>query len=172
MKKRIISLLLVFCMMISLMPTAAVAALKDIKDMTDEEKAELLENPFRDVKETDWCYDAVQYVRINSIFNGTTKTTFNPNGTLTRGMFVTVLGRMAGVDTEAYENQAIFKDVPLNMYYAPYVAWAYKHGITSGTSDETFSPNAPITRQQMATFFVRYFDAFEVNYETGATPVS
>ena len=163
MRKRLISLLLVFCMVFSLLPTSALAA-----ETTQQTTAETSENPFKDIKETDWCYDAVQYARANNFFNGTTETTFAPNGSMTRGMFVTVLGRMAGVDATAYQGDSAFQDVPANMYYAPYVAWAAKYGITGGTGGGNFSPNARITRQQMAAFFVRYFEAFDVNYETGA----
>ena len=161
MKKRLLSLLLVLCMVLSLVPTTAFAV---------EEKVQTpsATNPFADVKEGDWCYDAVQYARMNGFFNGTSSITFSPNGTMTRAMFVTVLGRMAGVDTELYEDEKPFSDVPSRMYYAPYVAWAYKHGITGGTGDGKFSPDGIINRQQMATFFVRYFEAFGVDYETGA----
>ena len=150
-------------MVFSLLPTSALAA-----ETTQQTTAETSENPFKDIKETDWCYDAVQYARANNFFNGTTETTFAPNGSMTRGMFVTVLGRMAGVDATAYQGDSAFQDVPANMYYAPYVAWAAKYGITGGTGGGNFSPNARITRQQMAAFFVRYFEAFDVNYETGA----
>ena len=162
MKKRLTSLLLVFVMLLSLFPTAALAAPES------EGAASSTANPFTDVKEGDWCYDAVQYARVNGFFNGTSKTTFTPNGTMTRGMFVTVLGRMADVDADAYQGRSEFSDVPAHMYYAPYVAWAVKHGITNGTGGGKFSPDALINRQQMATFFVRYFEAFGVDYETGA----
>ena len=91
MKKRILSLLLVFAMVFSLIPSTALAV-ADTKGASAEQA-----NPFADVKETDWFYDAVQYARVNGFFSGTSKTTFEPNGTMTRGMFVTVLGRMAGV---------------------------------------------------------------------------
>jgi len=168
MKKRLLSLLLVVCMSLTIFPMEALAlTMQDIQKMTNKEKLELLRNPFEDVSEKDWFYDAIQYVRINGIFNGVSETAFDPQGTLTRGMFVTVLGRMAGVDKENYEGQSVFADVPAEQYYAPYVAWAYKHGITTGTSEDAFSPNAPVSRQQMATFFVRYFDAFGISYDTG-----
>ena len=162
MKKRLISLLLVFCMVFSLVPTTAFAANGQAGTTVE------LANPFKDVKETDWFYDAVQYARINSFFNGTSKTTFEPNGTMTRGMFVTVLGRMAGVDADNYKGKSAFTDVKANASYAPYVAWASKYGITTGTGDGKFSPDALINRQQMATFFVRYFEAFGVDYDTDA----
>ena len=98
MRKRLMSLLLVFCMVFSLLPAPAMAA-----ESTEQTAAEAGENPFKDVKESDWCYDAVQYARANGFFNGTTATTFTPDGSMTRGMFVTVLGRMAGVDAAAYQ---------------------------------------------------------------------
>ena len=153
MKKRLISFLLALVMLLTLLPVQAFAV----------DPA----NPFRDVKQGDWCYDAVQYARVNGFFNGTTRTTFNPGGTVTRGMFVTVLGRVVGVDTAQYQGPSAFIDVPENAYFAPYVAWASKHGITAGTGDGRFSPYAPINRQQMAAFFVRYFEAFGVDYATG-----
>lgn len=154
MKRRFISLLLALSMILTLLPVHAFAVDTD--------------NPFRDVKQGDWCYDAVQYVRVNGFFNGTTAATFSPNDTMTRGMFVTVLGRIAGVDTARYQGKPAFSDVPENAYFAPYVAWASQYGITTGTGDGKFSPYAPINRQQMAVFFVRYFEAFGVDYETGA----
>ena len=87
---------------------------------------------------------------------------------MTRGMFVTVLGRMAGVNPDDYSGETPFSDVPQTMYYAPYVQWAAKYGITVGTGDGKFSPDAFINRAQMAAFFVRYFEAFQVDYATGA----
>ena len=173
MKKRIVSLLLVLCMIFTLVPAYA---------LTDGEKTAGTaagqtqtaapsggqESPFADVKPGDWCYEAVLYARANGFFNGTTPTTFEPNGTLTRGMFVTVLGRMAGADASAYQGDTGFTDVKAGSYCAPYVKWAAKHGITGGTGNGAFSPNAPVTRQQMAAFLVRYFEAFSVRYETGA----
>ncbi|MBQ4629496.1 MAG: InlB B-repeat-containing protein [Clostridia bacterium] len=158
--KRLVSLLLVLSMMLTLIPATVFAA-------PDGEVSAELANPFTDVKESDWFYDAVQYARINGFFNGTSETTFSPNGTMTRGMFVTVLGRMAGVNVADYKGQTPFKDVPENIYYAPYVAWAAIHGVTSGMSDEAFVPDGLINREQMATFFVRYFEAFNIDYSTG-----
>jgi hypothetical protein len=84
MRKRIISLLLVIIMIAALVPSQAIAA----------EKTNAA-SPFADVSINDWYYEAVQYVYENKIFNGTSDTKFTPDGTMTRGMFVTVLGRMA-----------------------------------------------------------------------------
>lgn len=124
--------------------------------------------PFQDVKSSDWCAKAVEYVYSHGIFNGTSTATFSPSGTMTRGMFVTVLGRMAGVNPDDHSGETPFSDVPQTMYYAPYVQWAARYGITVGTGDGKFSPDAFINRAQMAAFFVRYFEAFQVDYATGA----
>ena len=149
-------------MLVTLMPGQAFAA-NGSSGQTAQQK-----NPFSDVKTSDWFYDAVQYARVNGFFSGTSASTFTPDGTMTRGMFVTVLGRMAGVDVSAYSGGTEFTDVAESQYYAPYVKWAAKHGITSGTSKGKFSPDAFIDRQQMAAFFVRYFEKFNVDYDTGA----
>jgi len=92
-------------------------------------------------------------------FDGTSPTTFDPNGTMTRGMFVTVLGRMAGIDAAAYAGQSVFSDVPANMYCTPYVAWAAKHDITGGTGEGKFSPNALIAKGQTADCVYGIFNA-------------
>lgn len=168
MKKRIISLFLVFCMTLSFIPAGALAAEADgVPNTTASQSGTPESMPFTDVKPSDWYYSAVRYARANNFFNGITATTFGPNGTLTRGMFVTVLGRMAGVDTADYPGDSGFSDVKNSSYCAPYVQWAAKYGITSGAGNGLFLPDATVTRQQMAAFLVRYFDAFQVNYDTG-----
>ena len=168
MKKRIISLFLVFCMTLSFIPAGALAAEADgVPNTTASQSGTPESMPFTDVKPSDWYYSAVRYARANNFFNGITATTFGANGTLTRGMFVTVLGRMAGVDTADYPGGSGFGDVKNSSYCAPYVQWAAKYGITSGAGNGLFLPDATVTRQQMAAFLVRYFDAFQVNYDTG-----
>ncbi len=162
MKKRLISMLLVLCMVFSLLPAQVFAAGTGNQPETGSV------NPFVDVHPDDWYYDAVQYVYINSIFNGVKTDTFLPDGTMTRGMFVTVLGRMAGVKPENYGGPSVFSDVPENAWYAPFVNWAAKYGITTGTGGGKFSPEAFIDRQQMAVFFGRYFTLFEVEFVTSA----
>lgn len=112
-------------------------------------------NPFTDVSENDWFFDAVKFVNERKLFVGTTETTFAPRMAMTRGMFVTVLGTLAGVDETAAE-ASTFEDVNPNAYYAPYVALAQKNGIVVGTSATTFEPNAEITREQMAIIMYNY----------------
>lgn len=157
MKKRLLSIFLCIAMIIGLLPAGVFAA-----EQNDSA------HPFRDVSVSSWYRDAVQYVYEHGIFNGTSNDRFSPEETMTRGMFVTVLGRMAGVDTENYQGQSPFTDVSADEYYAPYVAWAAKHGVTLGTGGGNFSPDEKVTRQQMATFFIRYFETFNVAYDTGA----
>lgn len=159
--RRFLSFLLILCTIIGLFPAQVLAM-----QPTD------WVNPFDDVSINDWFYDAVQYVHKNNIFTGTSPTKFSPSGTMTRGMFVTVLGRMAGVDKAAYTGESTFTDVDSSAYYAPYVAWAAKYGITNGTDGGKFSPDAEINREQIATLFVRYFEIFEVDYDTGANIAS
>lgn len=174
MKKRIISLLLVFTMLFSLLPASALAAQTgstgtQSSQSTTTQQTTAKAASFADVKETDWFYAAVQYAAANGFFSGTSATTFSPNGTMTRGMFVTVLARMAGVKAADYSAAANgFTDVSPDAYFAPFVTWAAQYGITGGTGEGTFSPNALITRQQMAVFFVKYFETMGVDYATGA----
>ena len=92
-----------------------------------------------DVHPADWYYDAVNHAVSNNLFNGTSATTFSPSQPMTRGMFVTVLGRMAEVDTENHTGTS-FSDVPATVYYAPYISWASGEGIVSGVGNGRFSP--------------------------------
>ena len=160
---RFVAVLLSIIMLVTMLPMEVLAAGNGGKA---EQPSQTM--PFQDVKSSDWCAKAVEYVYSHGIFNGTSTATFSPSGTMTRGMFVTVLGRMAGVNPDDYSGETPFSDVPQTMYYAPYVQWAAKYGITVGTGDGKFSPDAFINRAQMAAFFVRYFEAFQVDYATDA----
>ena len=105
-----------------------------------------------------WAKTDIEFVSARGLLTGTSKTTFSPNTGMTRGMFVTALGRLAGVDSSKYKNTK-FTDVAATAYYAPYVAWAAEKGITSGTSATTFSPDKTITRQELAVFMQNYAKA-------------
>jgi uncharacterized repeat protein (TIGR02543 family) len=175
MKKRFLAILLAVTTLLSqLPPLSALAETGDQKALTVTEAAvtahqekETFDNPFIDVEEDSWYYDAVRYAFINGFFSGTSAATFDPNGKLTRGMFVTILARMAGVDASSYQGQSDFIDVSPDAWYAPFVAWAVKHGITAGVGNGKFDPDGLITREQMAVFFVRYFETFGVKLDTG-----
>lgn len=112
---------------------------------------------FKDVSASAWYADAVQFVTHYGIMNGTSATSFGPNGSATRGMLVTMLYRMDGEPSvSGYRNP--FRDVASNQYYYNAVLWASRNGIVNGTSAKTFSPNALITREQTVTMMYRYAD--------------
>lgn len=117
---------------------------------------------FTDVHPEDWYCDAVNYAVSNNLFNGTSATTFSPSQPMTRGMFVTVLGRMAEVDTENYTDTS-FSDVPATAYYAPYISWANGEGIVSGIDNDRFSPDESVTREQIAKMLFTYAQSLQID---------
>ena len=110
--------------------------------------------PYTDVSEKDWYYDAVKYMYQCEIMKGMSDTRFEPNTTLTRAMFVTVLYRAAGSETA--QTRTSFKDVGQDMWYTKAVAWAVANGIAAGYSDSVFAPDDLVTREQMAAMIYRY----------------
>ena len=110
---------------------------------------------FTDVPEGYWAEDAIQFVVKEGLFAGTSETTFSPKAAMTRGMFVTVLGRLAGVKDD-YAVTDRFSDVKADAYFAPYVAWAVDTGIAKGVSDTAFNPYKPVSRQEMAVLLYRF----------------
>lgn len=110
---------------------------------------------FADVKKNAWYKEYVDYAVNRNLFNGTSDTAFEPDKSMTRGMFVTVLSRVAGavVDNSATTK---FTDVPANKFYTGAVAWAVENEIVLGVSDTEFAPNKDVTREQMCTLLVRY----------------
>ena len=96
-----------------------------------------------------WAEDDIAFTSARELFRGTTDTTFSPDRAMTRAMFVTVLGRMAGVD-ENGRSASRFTDVPADFWCAAYVNWAAENGIIDGYADGSFRPNEPVQRQQMA----------------------
>ena len=99
--------------------------------------------------------DNIFFVVSRGLLNGISATTFSPNTGMTRGMFVTALGRLAGIDPADYQ-AGKFTDVKADAYYVPYVNWAASKGIVSGTTDTTFAPDSQITREQMAVILKNY----------------
>jgi len=112
-------------------------------------------NPFTDVSSSDWFYEAVRTVNIESLFVGTSATTFSPNATMTRGMIITALHRLAGVPVTGSAS-SVFADVASGTWYTDAVIWAASVGIISGFGDGTFRPYEDITREQMALLFFNY----------------
>ena len=111
-------------------------------------------NPFTDVPAGSYYEDAVIWAVDKGITTGTSATTFNPNGICTRAQAVTFLWRAAG-SPAAKSAVMPFTDVPVGSYYYDAVLWAVENGITKGTSDTMFSPDATCTRAQIVTFLWR-----------------
>lgn len=116
------------------------------------------ENPFVDVAEGAYYYDAVLWAAENGITGGTSATTFSPAVTCTRAQTVTFLWRAAG-SPEPETTVCPFEDVTADKYYYDAVLWAVENGITVGTSATTFSPNATVTRAQNVTFLWRWAES-------------
>ena len=110
--------------------------------------------PFTDVKSGDWFYDAVKYAYENGLMNGTSATTFAPNGTMNRAMIVTVLYRLE--KSPAVTVASKFTDVPDGQWYSDAVAWAAANNIVNGYDETTFGPMNAVTREQMAAILYRY----------------
>jgi len=109
---------------------------------------------FLDVSRVDWFYYDVRYVCENGLMNGTSRNRFSPYGTATRGMLVTILYRMEN-EPRCF-GSAAFSDVKPSAYYEKAVIWASQNGIVSGYTDGTFRPDAPVTREQLASILYRY----------------
>ena len=136
-------------------------------------ESQVFVNPFEDVFETDWFYDAVMQVYSNGLMTGTSTTPmlFSPDATLTRGMAVTVLHRLAmqyeneDMDEGSEDNDDVpnssfpapdFTDVAEGAYYYDAVAWAAANNIVVGYGDGRFGPEDEITREQMAMIIFNY----------------
>ena len=108
---------------------------------------------FKDVQKGAYYFDAVAWAVKHQITSGTSATEFSPEASCTRGQIVTFLWRAAGCPEP--KTGSSFSDVPAGSYYAKAVAWAVENGITTGTGDGRFSPNAGCTRAQAVTFLYR-----------------
>ena len=116
---------------------------------------------FEDVHTSNWYYDSVEYVVSAGLFSGTSDATFSPDMAMSRGMFVTVLGRLAKVpDSYGRTKSTPFGDVTQADYFFPYAVWANDNGIVTGVGANEFSPNGEISREQMATILFRYAEKF------------
>ena len=102
-----------------------------------------------------WAADNILFVASRGLLSGTSDTTFSPNTGMTRGMFVTALGRLAGINPDSYKTGK-FTDVKADAYYAPYVNWAAQNGIVEGVTATTFAPDTNINREQMAVIMANY----------------
>ena len=102
-----------------------------------------------------WAADNILFAASRGLLSGTSDTTFSPGTGMTRGMFVTALGRLAGINPDSYQIGK-FTDVKADTYYAPYVNWAAQNGIMEGVTATTFAPDTNINREQMAVIMANY----------------
>jgi len=123
-------------------------------------------NPFADIQEADWFYKAVEYVYENGLMVGTGDTAFDPNGTTTRAMIVTILHRLEQTPAPTANNP--FSDVADGKWYTNAVVWAAESGIVSGYGNDTFGPEDNITREQMAAILYRYAQLKSYDVSGGA----
>lgn len=114
------------------------------------------DTPFTDLLEGYYYVDAVQWAVENAFTTGKTDTTFAPDNVCTRAEVVTFLWRAMG-SPEPVSSTTTFTDLQEGYYYLDAVQWAVENGITTGTSDTTFSPDKECTRAQVVTFLYRCF---------------
>ncbi len=128
---------------------------------------EAWENTYDDVSENDDSFKAIAYVSANGLFKGVTETTFAPNTAMTRGMFVTVLGRLAGVDVNDYSSMR-FSTINPSEWYAPYVEWAASTGLVNGYDADTFGEQDKITVEQAIVILARYAERIGIDTDSNA----
>ena len=113
-----------------------------------------------------WAADNILFAASRGLLSGTSDTTFSPDTGMTRGMFVTALGRLAGINPDSYQTGK-FTDVKADAYDAPYVNWAAQTGIVEGVTATTFAPDTNINREQMAVIMKNY--AAKLGYDLPQT---
>ncbi len=144
------------------LPTPIKPAVDNTKPASDS-KPKL---PFTDVSTSDWSYSDVMFVYENGLFSGTDSRSFSPNASMTRAMLVTVLYRLEG--EPAGTGSSSFSDVSSGSYYEKAVAWAAANGIVTGTGSTSFSPDAKVTREQLAAILYRYAQYKKLDTDAGA----
>lgn len=141
--------------------TSAVASNGTLPEIQKEETAA---SKFIDI-DGHWAERGIEFAVEKGLFNGTSEITFSPDMAMSRGMFVTVLGRLSGEDISG---TCTFSDVNNSTYYAPYIAWASKNNIVNGMSSTVFSPDSDVTVEQAAAIIMRYveYKGIETQYKS------
>jgi hypothetical protein len=117
---------------------------------------------YTDVRDNDWFKDAVDFVTDKGLMNGVGGTLFGPNMTVTRGMLVTILWRLAGSPVVNFAMP--FTDAGSGKWYTEAIRWAASQKIVNGVSADKFNPDAPVTREQLAAILYRF--AAAMGYDT------
>ena len=143
MKNRSVKIISVILIMSLILPVSAI-------------QAAAYGNKYDDLPEWGWFTEAALWCSENGYIIGMEENRFEPEHVLTRAMFVQILSKIAGVDTGGYAFVSYFEDVSGNDWFAGAVSWAVDNKITSGTGETTFSPDEPVTREQLAVFLYAY----------------
>ena len=148
--KKVLVLIAILLMTFMILPLAAYAQIEGDKEL-----------PFSDVKSYEWYYDNVKKVYDSKLMTGVSETEFNPYGTLTRAMCVTILYRAAGEPDVT--TGGTFYDVEEGEYYFDAVAWAKENGVVNGKTETVFDPNGKITRAEFSAMLFRYLDTADLS---------
>ena len=127
-----------------------------------ERERQVVLRTFSDMSANHWALDAIAHSYARGYFKGEGEGRFAPERAITRGEFVTILGRKAGAS--ASNTATTFQDVSSGAYYAGYVVWAQSKGIVAGTSHERFEPNRTITREEMAVMLNKFLASQNKSY--------
>ena len=144
---------------------------KATKDLVKKEEVKNSEAKASEIKKTQnntnpenftdtknhWAKKSIDYVVSKGYFSGISEKEFGPNKAITRGQFVTVLGRILNINVDDFKANK-FKDVDSSQYYAAYVSWAASVGITKGKGNGNFDPNKEITREEMAVMMEKFLN--------------
>ncbi len=112
-----------------------------------------------------WAKNDIDFSSARLLFYGVTPELFSPDTPMTRGMFVTVIGRMYGADPSKYTKNP-FTDVAQHRYFAPFVGWAAEKGIVFGVSEDKFEPDRPVSRQEMAAIMKRFMSFLSLEFKS------
>lgn len=151
--------------------SASPAAAKDITISVEETPLgqilapKEIEVSFNDIA-GHWAKENILFVAEKGLFSGTGNNQFNPDMAMTRGMFVTLLGRHANEDISSY-TASRFSDVDLKTYYMPFIEWAAQKGIVNGIGNGFFDPEAPVIIEQMAVILANYARVMEIEFAEG-----
>lgn len=138
------------------------------EELTQEQRYQQLLLQYSDIQ-GHWAEERMLFVLDRGYFSGVTDSTFSPDSTMTRGMFVTVLGNVAEIDKKLVYHST-FSDVSYGDWYYSYVGWAVAQGIASGVGDGSFLPNQSISREQLAVMLLQYINTLPVKMHEVTIP--
>ncbi|NYB74799.1 S-layer homology domain-containing protein [Sedimentibacter hydroxybenzoicus DSM 7310] len=115
---------------------------------------------------THWALDSIRFVYNRGIMTGTSAEQFSPDARMNRGMLITALGRLAGINALDFTSGS-FNDVDMSSYYGSYAEWSLRSNITMGTGNNSFSPDNPVTREELAVILVNFAKAMRYYLPSG-----